>query len=295
MQVELEPGKYVVAVSGGVDSMVLLHVLRQLPGVEIVVAHLDHGMRVDSLQDLSLVVQQATDYQLPFCSTRLELGQAASEATARQARYQFLELVRQEQGAAAIVTAHHQDDAIETAIINFARGTGRRGVTALADSPHLRRPFLQVSKAEILDYAEQHRLAWREDSTNNDLKYLRNYVRHHVLPKFNGENQQQFVSYISGLRHINKNLDKELIEAVANLSDGPEIDRASLQQLPASVTKELLTTWWRLNNFSNYETKTITRAYQALCRGKNGSIVPLKKPFFMTVGRTKLALDKHER
>ncbi len=295
MQVELKPGKYVVAISGGVDSVVLLDALRQLPRVLLVVAHVDHGMRPDSTQDQVLVAESAASYNLPFYGTALALGPDASEASARQARYQFLEKLRQEQGALAIVTAHHQDDAVETAIINLARGTGRRGLTALADGPTLRRPLLNVTKAEILAYAGRHNLRWREDSTNSDERYLRNHIRHQVLPRFSAADQQQFVGYITQLRQINHELDQALTEAVERLADGLEIDRSALQALPPSVTKELLTAWWRLNGFHNYETKTIIRAYQALRRGQSGTIVPLKKPYFMIVGRAELALHMTER
>lgn len=295
MQIELKPGKYIVAVSGGVDSAVLLELLQALPEVSLIVAHIDHGMRLDSSLDQALVAELAAKYGLPFRTVALGLGSESSEATARQARYQFLEKLRQEQGAMAIVTAHHQDDAIETAIINLARGSGRRGLSALNDGPALRRPLLNATKAEILAYAGRQNLRWREDSTNTNDHYLRNYIRHQVLPQFSVTDRQQFIGYVTRLRRTNHELDQVLREAVELIADGPEINRPALQALPSAVTKELLMAWWRLNSFYNYETKTIARAYQALSRGQNGTIVPLKKPYFMTIGRVKLALHTTER
>src|SRR5215471_4228206 len=95
MKIELEPGKYVVAVSGGVDSMVLLDVLKDVPGLQLVVAHYDHGMRGDSGQDRQLVQEAAAHYGLPFAYEEGKLGVRTSEAAARDARYQFLRRVRE--------------------------------------------------------------------------------------------------------------------------------------------------------------------------------------------------------
>src|ERR1700712_59168 len=101
----LNPGTYILAVSGGVDSMVLLHVLAQQPGLQLVVAHLDHGIRTDSAQDRQLVQKTARRLDVPFVYHEAKLGSDASEAAARQARYQFLRTAQQAAGARAIVTA----------------------------------------------------------------------------------------------------------------------------------------------------------------------------------------------
>ena len=184
MDVSLKPGKYVVAVSGGVDSMVLLDLLKDQPHLKLIVAHYDHGIRPDSAKDRQLVQDVAAAYHLPMVFENGKLGSTASEATARQARYEFLERTRQTHSARAILTAHHQDDVLETAIINLIRGTGRRGLTALSSQPLIIRPLLHVSKADIRAYAEKQQLKWHEDSTNQDEKYLRNYIRRNWLPQF---------------------------------------------------------------------------------------------------------------
>src|SRR6185369_2891937 len=122
MQLKVRPGKYVVAVSGGVDSMVLLELLRQKPKLELIVAHFDHGIRPESGEDRKLVQRIAKHYELPFVYVEGHLGASASEALAREARYAFLRKVQAEQGAEAIITAHHQDDMLETAIMDLMRG-----------------------------------------------------------------------------------------------------------------------------------------------------------------------------
>jgi tRNA(Ile)-lysidine synthase TilS/MesJ len=96
------------------------------------------------------------------------LGPKTSEAKARDARYKFLEEVKAVNKAKAIVTAHHQDDVLETAILNMLRGTGRRGLTSLQNRKNLIRPLLKFSKAAIKNYAKSHKLKWREDSTNEN-------------------------------------------------------------------------------------------------------------------------------
>jgi tRNA(Ile)-lysidine synthetase-like protein len=104
----LSDGRYVVAVSGGVDSVALLDILRQQTGLELIVAHFDHGIRKDSCQDRLLVEQLAKRYGLTFVYEEAKLGPRTSEETARRARYAFLNKVMREHQAVAIVTAHHQ-------------------------------------------------------------------------------------------------------------------------------------------------------------------------------------------
>src|SRR5688572_18243464 len=174
MNFRLSPGKYVVAVSGGVDSMVLLDLLRERPKLELIVAHFDHGIRKESARDRKLVQRIAKSYDLPFFYAEGNLGPKAGEALAREARYAFLRKIQEEQGAKAIITAHHQDDMLETAIMNLLRGTGRRGLSSLKSRKELVRPMLEWTKKGIREYAEERDLVWAEDVTNDDERYLRN-------------------------------------------------------------------------------------------------------------------------
>lgn len=168
--------KYVVAVSGGVDSIVLLDMMAaKHDSKDLIIAHFDHGIRPDSTDDATFVRQVAGDYTVPFETKREELGVNASEELARDRRYAFLRTVAKKQGA-KIMTAHHADDVVETIVINLTRGTGWRGLAVL-DSVDIERPLLGMSKSDLIKYAHDHRLEWREDSTNTDTKYLRNSVR----------------------------------------------------------------------------------------------------------------------
>lgn len=167
--------KYVVAVSGGVDSVVLLDMLVKSGEHDLVVAHFDHGIRPESDWEARFVEALANRYGLTYVTKREELGAGASEATARQRRYSFLREVATQYDA-AIATAHHKDDVIETIAINMTRGTGWRGLAVLGD-PTMYRPLVDRSKAELYAYAIDSHLEWIEDETNRTGAYLRNRVR----------------------------------------------------------------------------------------------------------------------
>jgi tRNA(Ile)-lysidine synthase len=241
MEVHLPPGKYILAVSGGVDSMALLDMLAHLPGMELTVAHFEHGIRDDSDEDRKLVEAAANKYGVPFVFARGNLGPDASEAAARTARYAYLHQVRAAHGADALVTAHHQDDLIETALLNMLRGTGSRGLTSLRSTDVIKRPLLHVPKQALRDYAQAHGLQWREDSTNQDPRYRRNYLRLHVTPRLSPEARQKLLHYIETARRLHQQIDAELAPHIA----GEQLDRAWFIQLPHAVSTEVMALWLR--------------------------------------------------
>lgn len=167
--------KYIVAVSGGVDSVVLLDMVAKIDGHEIIVAHFDHGIREESDADARFVAALANRYSLPFEQLREELGSQASELYARERRYLFLRMLANKHHA-RIMTAHHLDDLVETIVINSERGTGWRGLGVLS-ARDIERPLVGLSKSEIYEYALHHNLEWIEDTTNASDKYHRNRIR----------------------------------------------------------------------------------------------------------------------
>lgn len=169
--------RLLLAVSGGVDSMSLLDTLVRRGGYEITVAHIDHGIRKDSLKDAGLVRRVAKEYGLSFLTHSLELGENASETFARSKRYEILRSMRDSASASVIVTAHHLDDRIETMLMNIQRGAGWFGRAPLRETYEIRRPFLNIPKEEIVAYAKNHDLDWREDSTNAQTDTPRNHIR----------------------------------------------------------------------------------------------------------------------
>lgn len=251
--------KLVLAVSGGVDSVVLLDVLSKMSKLDLIVAHFDHGIRDDSAEDAVFVGKLAKKYGLPFETKREELGKKVSEEKARIRRYKFLREVAEKYNA-KLVTAQHSDDAIETIAINLSRGTGWRGLAAM-DSDIIR-PLVNMTKAEIISYAKKNHLSWREDSTNASDDYLRNRLRH-KLGNLDDDTKRQVLALWVEQKKIKKEIDEEVNRLIcqnstlddrnssANISNGikneysryffTHIDEASAVECLRQVTGALLT------------------------------------------------------
>jgi len=184
---QLEHGdKVVVALSGGLDSVALLHLFRftsGLPDIDLVAAHLDHRMRDESGGDAEWAAGLSRAWGVPLC-TRAVDSPPTSEEEARLLRYDFFEEVRTREGARWVVTAHHADDQVETVLFRIARGTGLRGLRGIPEyrTPGIWRPLLPFSRSDIEGYASSSGLRWREDATNAGSAFARNVLRHQVIP-----------------------------------------------------------------------------------------------------------------
>lgn len=288
---ELPKGTYIIAVSGGVDSVVLLDVLSKRKDLILIVAHYDHGIRDDSADDRRFVHKLAQVYGLPFEYGEGRLGPTASEAVAREARYRFLRKIQEKYDAAAVITAHHQDDLIETAIVNMLRGTGRKGLTSLASRTGIVRPLLGVPKRELVEFARTNSLEWREDSTNQDTKYLRNYVRHSLAPLLTHEQRKKLLKLIEKQHSINIQLDGLLSAKV----ESPELPRRWFTGLPHEVAREAMAAWLRYNGLREFDKPAIERAVIGAKTARPGKKIAIKKNRFIEVGKDKLALAGKER
>lgn len=271
MDIEIPNGKYIVAVSGGVDSMVLLDLLRKKAGTEIIVAHLNHGIREDSKIDENLVAKTADAFGLSFEAGRADLGPNASEETARMVRYEFLEEVKKKHKADAIITAHHRDDLLETAIINTLRGTGPSGLVAMADNPKVLRPLLRYTKADILNYAQKHRIVWREDRSNQDTRYLRNYIRQKLIPKLSVRQKHEILDRIEDVAQKSGEKNRLIEEIDLEVAGRGQIDRAKFINLPIEVGREILAYWLRKQDVRDFDKATINRLLMALKTAKPGT------------------------
>lgn len=295
MNVDVEPGTYVVAVSGGVDSMVLLDLLRQNPDIKLVVAHYDHGIREDSEIDRKLVQDIAKKHGLVFVYDEGNLGPDASEATARKARYDFLHSVRQATGARVIITAHHEDDVLETAVINMLRGTGRKGLASLKSTDLILRPLLHVPKSQIKTYAKEHNLKWREDSTNQDTKYLRNYIRHKILPKFSADERQKLSELVAETRRLNTEIENLLALGLHLQPAVDSLDRHWFIMLPHNVAREVMAEFLRKHKARGFTTKTLDRLIIAAKTFKPGQQADVDKNHVLKINKSRLALTRRER
>ena len=182
----------VVALSGGADSVALADVLATLSrrkGFRLVAAHLDHGLRPESGEDAAFCASLSRSLGIEFRAHEADIRARARrehcglEDAARRERYAYLRRVCAEEGAAAIAVAHTRDDQAETLLLHLLRGAGATGLSAMrARNGDVIRPLLGVSRRAVRRHLEARGLAWREDPTNADPAFLRNRVRHELLP-----------------------------------------------------------------------------------------------------------------
>jgi len=197
--------RLVVGVSGGADSLALLHILANImPPERLVVAHLNHGWRDTPVHDAQFVAQTAAAWGASCIVESVDTiaqaradGQSLEEA-GRLARYRLFARVARETEATAVLVAHNADDQAETVLLNLLRGTGLTGLSgmkAMAPLPEapdivLLRPFLTISRAHIEAYCQTHNLTPVQDSSNADVAFRRNHIRHHLLPQLAAYNPQ---------------------------------------------------------------------------------------------------------
>lgn len=182
--------RVLVAVSGGADSVALLHLLAELRRVlapELVVGHVDHGLRTGSAEDADFVRDLARDLGLPFLVRQVHchIPGRSTEETARERRYEALREMAQESRASRIATGHTATDQAETVLLRLVRGSGPLGLAAILPVTRegVVRPLLCTTREEVRDYLRSRGLPWREDPSNRDPRFLRNRVRQEVLPR----------------------------------------------------------------------------------------------------------------
>ena len=231
--------KYIVAVSGGLDSVTLLNLLvsNKLKGIklsdpegQLIVVHVNHGIRLDSDKTEQFVKKLAEGYNLKFIVKKLKL-KGSGESESRAERYRVLTEAQKEVGAEAIITAHNLNDKLETAIINYIRGTGWRGYCSLTSTKDIIRPILNLSRAEISRIAAQQNLTWHEDSTNSDEGYLRNYIRKSVIPRFNQQELKDLNILINQFEQLKLSVDQIFDELLEKEKEGYSFKRSQITSL----------------------------------------------------------------
>lgn len=192
--------RLLVAVSGGIDSMTLLDLARRVFEGRLAAAHCNFTLRgEESDGDQQLVESYCRQYGIPLHTIRFDTETEARthgesiQMAARRLRYEWFDTLCDQHGYTKIAIAHHADDSIETFFINLVRGTGLRGLTGISDRRgRIIRPLLFARRDDITAYAALHAVPYREDSTNATLKYLRNRLRHDILPRFDSASNNRF-------------------------------------------------------------------------------------------------------
>ena len=227
---DLEADTVLVAVSGGLDSVVLLDVLHRL-GARLAVAHGHFGLRgAEADADEQFVRKLAKQYDAPyfaeFFQTKAFAGREgiSTQMAARLLRYRWFEEVRARNDYAAIATGHHRRDQAETMLLNLTHGTGLAGLHGIrARNERVVRPLLTQAKDDLHDYLVENRLLWREDASNDSPVYQRNRLRQQVLPV---------------LREINPNLDNTLAATAERVGGAEEIVRRYVEDTAAQARRD---------------------------------------------------------
>jgi tRNA(Ile)-lysidine synthase len=195
--------RILVAVSGGPDSLALLHVLSRLSpklGISLLAHGVDHGLRAEAASELDLAERLASKWGVEFERTRVEVGPGGNlQARARAARYQALEAAQRASGSDFLATAHHADDRAETVLLRLLRGAGPRGLAVLPPRAGTRiRPILRARRSDVTLHLERHHILPATDPSNRNRRFLRVRVREELLPLL-GELSPGIVAHLNAL------------------------------------------------------------------------------------------------
>ncbi len=224
----LKESKLLIAISGGLDSVVLTQLLHTL-GFDISLAHCNFNLRtLESDRDEAFVKKIGTDLDLQTFTKSFDTKEyvkthkTSTQIAARALRYAWFKELQEEYHFDYVATAHHLDDNLETFIINLSRGTGLEGLTGIpAINKTIVRPLLIFSRQEILDHAKAQHIVWREDQSNASTKYVRNKIRHQIIPV---------------LKELNPNLLDAFEKTSSHLKGSQEIIDDSIRQLQKKIS-----------------------------------------------------------
>lgn len=267
----------VVAVSGGVDSMVLCHLILQQTNKQwqkkhIIIAHVNHFMRENALHDQAVVERFAKDNALIF-EVNTHAPTLKNEAEARAFRYQFLKQIAQKYNANYIVTAHHQDDQVETILLDIIRHGSASRLLHIVDKQRMMgtncqlvRPLLHVTKQQLLHYATQQRIPFVEDETNAQTHYTRNHLRHCVLPQLAIENDAyatHITQFAAELNDMNMFIDAFVTDAFKRCVQNMNVHIEALQQEQPLIQKRVLIRWLeQIGYLTHYNIKQLLTLLQ---------------------------------
>ena len=296
----LSPGaRYLIGVSGGRDSVALLHWLVECGYNKLIVCHLNHRLRGRSSRADAIFVQKlAAKYDVDLALGAIDVRGLAVrtkqsiETAARDARYKFFAQVARRRRCRTIFLGHHADDLVETFLINLFRGAGTGGLSAMRgvsvrkiDNVKLRivRPLLGVSREQIDDYVRKHRLKFREDASNKNLALLRNRIRHRIIPEIEkqlGRNVRGTIWRAATIAAEEENFFEALLPD--KLSKLTALAVKPLRAMPIAVQRRMLHEWLRARDVPDLSFDLVERV-RALLDLSNGA------------AKTNLPQDRHVR
>ena len=257
--------KFLIAASGGLDSSVLIDLCHQL-NLDFGICHCNFQLRgQDSDDDQKFLEDLAKRLNKPIyvltenAKNYAKTHQYSTQEAARVIRYNWFKTCKEEYDFDYVMTAHHADDNLETFLINSFRGTGIKGLTGIpSQRDYILRPLLSFTRKEILDYAKTQNLKWREDQSNASDNYLRNVIRHHLLPFFEKRNDNLHARFDTTLNHMNRQhqlledyLQMAFKHVVEESDNSYKIHLQKLQEFPHP--KNLLTEWLKDFQFSDWD------------------------------------------
>ncbi|MDD2510453.1 MAG: tRNA lysidine(34) synthetase TilS [Syntrophomonas sp.] len=294
----LEPGKKVLlGVSGGPDSMALLHIMHKLTpemDLSLVALHLNHGLRPEAAAEEEFVREHCRKWAIDFYSRQADIRSLAAqqkkslEEAGRDCRYQYFFEFLEELPADYIATAHHQDDQTETVLLHLLRGSGLKGLRGIMPRKgQLLRPLLALSKAEIVHYLDENQIPYCLDQSNKDLSFLRNRIRCELIPYLQKAYNPRIIESLNQLAGIardeNDYLEKQLHFSWDKLLRQQEpdliiLDKKALgEEHPALQKRLVLEALARLRGESGWEVKDVQRILRLLYQPGSSKYIQLRK------------------
>ena len=276
-----EHSRILIACSGGPDSMALLHLLQDIAAhrhtkYKLGIAIVDHSIRPESKDEVLWLRNQVDALGLSFYTTAFDVPtlskdlKLSEETVGRRVRYQWLNEIAHSEGYDYIAVAHHKDDQAESILAHLIRGTGLNGLTGMAVVSHdydipVIRPLLDVTKAELLAYLADRKLTYCIDSTNDDIRYQRNRIRHRIIPELEAINPAVVDAIVRLGSSVNEDVmvisdltSRTFDKLVSIGKDEVRISRRALRQEPLAIQRRL---WQRLVSTIDSEL-TLTSAHQ---------------------------------
>ena len=231
----------VVALSGGIDSMVLFDIMNNLND-NVIIAHVNHNKRPESVKEYSYIEKMAKEKNIPFEGYSIEETTDNFHHESRVKRYEFFRAIAQKYNSKKIIVAHHLDDQVETVLMRIVRGTSFSGYSGIKEIRYDRnvsiiRPLMEITKEQIVAYAQENSINYFEDSSNSEDVYTRNRFRHNIIPLLKEENPNlnkkiiQLAEYIDSADEVLEDLTKEFLKSYSMYSNVSLVDFNNLNRV----------------------------------------------------------------